>query len=283
MNPGISIAARPSADPLNPRLRLGLWLSLAALPLIGLAAALGLGSAAIYGRNAATIIPALRGQDLVTLLALPALGLALNGSRRGSARATLIWLGVLSYMAYTYTGAALGYAFDRATLLYIAVFSLSIVSLGAALGGLDAAAIARRFDAGTPRRAMAGFLGLIALLLLAIELGQIVGYLLGGALPPGVVIAGGGPYFVYGLDLGIVVPLALTGAVWLWRGRPWGYVIAGLVVAKATTMGLALLAMNWFNLRAGLPTDAPELLATYALLAFGGAAMAVWFLRHCRG
>lgn len=278
MDTRIGTPPRQPASAAERRLRLAHRLSAAAIPLIGLAAAVGLASPAAYRRNPAQIIPALQGQDLVSLLALPALAAALYGSWRGSARATLIWLGLLSYMAYTYTGASLGYYFDVWTPLYIALFSLTVFAVGAALGGVDAEAIARRLGAAAPRRATAGFLALIALLLVALELGQIAGYILSGELPAGVVIAGGGSYFVYGLDLGVVVPLALLGAVWLWRGRAWGFVVAGVLTVKATTMGLALLAMNWYMLRAGQPLDAPELLATYALLAAGGAAMGAWLL-----
>lgn len=283
MNATIGVTSRPSASTSNSRLRLAHRLSAAAIPLIGLATVVGLASPATYGRNPVTIIPALQGQDLVSLLALPAFAAALHGSWHGSARATLIWFGLLSYMAYTYTGASLGYFFDVWTPLYIALFSLTVFAVGTAIGGLEPEVVAGHFDATTPRRAIAGFLALIALLLVTLELGQIVGYILSGDLPPGVVIAGGASYFVYGLDLGVVVPVALLGAVWLWRRRAWGYVIAGLMTVKATTMGLALLAMNWYMLRAGQPLDGPELLAAYALLAGGGAAMAGWLLRHARG
>jgi hypothetical protein len=88
-----------------------------------------------------------------------------------------------------------------------------------------------------------------------------------------VVAAGGGSYFVFAFDLGLILPLTILGAVWLWQHRPWGYVLASYILVKATTMGLALLAMNWFNLRAGVPTDPVELLAFYTLLAAGGLAM----------
>lgn len=283
MNSRVGVAVRREARADAPRLRLARWLTAAVIPLIALAALAGLASPQTYGRNPATIIPALRGQDLVTLVALPALAAALYRSWLGSTRATLIWLGVLSYMLYTYTGAAIGYYFDALTPLYILLFSLTLFTMGLVVGGLDAGATATHFDATTPRRAMAGYLALIGLFLAALELGQIVQYIGTRELPAGVALAGGGSYFVYGLDLGIVVPLAVLGAVWLWRGHAWGYVVAGLVVTKATTMGLALLAMNWFMLRAGLPFDAAELLAVYAFLAVGGGAMAVWFFRHCRG
>lgn len=281
MNPTITLPARRNAVR-SRGVRIALWLTGAMIPLLVFVTAAGLVAPEVYHRNPATIIPALRGQDLVTLLALPALGLALYHTWRGSARATLIWIGLLGYMFYTYAGAAVGYSFAELTLLYVALFSLSVFALATAASGLASAAIPDAFDPATPRRAVAGFLALIGLLLAGLWLGQIGAYLISGVLPAGVVAAGGGSYFVFAFDLGLVLPLTILGAVWLWQRRPWGYILASYILVKATTMGLALLAMNWFNLRAGVPTDPVELLSFYTLLAVGGLAMSVWFFRHCR-
>ncbi len=82
--------------------------------------------------------------------------------------------------------------------------------------------------------------------------------------------------YVFVLDLGVVVPLALLSAWWLWRDGAWGYATTGFVLIKATTMGLALLSMTWFSLRAGLQVEV-ELAAAWVLLAGAGLAMTVWF------
>jgi hypothetical protein len=214
---------------------------------------------------------------------LPALGWTLYRAWQGSTRATLIWIGLLGYMFYTYAGAAVGYAFAELTLLYIALFSLSIFALAAAASGLDTTVIMQAIDPPPAlRRSAAGFLALIGLLLGMLWLLQIGAFLASGSLPAGVVAAGGGAYYVYALDLGLILPLTVLGAVWLWQRRPWGTVLASYILVKSTTMGMALLAMNWFNLRSGLPTEPPELLGFYSVLALGGAAMAIWFFSHCR-
>lgn len=283
MDTPITIPARTRIPAIAPGLRTAFWLSVAMLPLLVLATGAGLLVPGVYQRNSATIIPALRGQDLVTLLALPAFGAALVRVWRGSQRATLIWLGVLGYLFYTYAGAAVGYFFAEFTLLYIVLFSLTVFALAAAASGLDTQAIAAAFDPATPRRVVAGFLALIGLFLAALWLGQIGAFLASGVLPAGVVAASGGPYFVYAFDLGLILPLTAIGAVWIWQRRPWGYVLASYILAKATTMGLALLAMNGFNLLAGVPTDPVELLGFYTFLAAGGLALSLWFFRHCQG
>jgi hypothetical protein len=264
-------------------LRTAHLLTAALIPLVAVATLCGLLIPTAYRRNPAALTPALQGQDLVTLLGLPVLAVALLASWRGSRRATLLWIGLTGYMFYTYTGAAFGYAFGELTLLYVALFSLSIFALASAAGSIDAAEVQRHFDAATPRRAVAGFLIFIALMLALMEVSQNIQFLATGVLPPGVVTAGGMTYFVYGLDLGLIVPLSVLAAVWLWRRRPSGTILAGFLLVKSTTMGLALLAMNWCMQRAGQPADPNELLGFYALLALGGLGMSVWFVRHCRG
>lgn len=84
----------------------------------------------------------------------------------------------------------------------------SVFTLALALGGLDAAGLAAHFDERTPRRAVAGFLLLVALMLCALWLGQLVPALVAGEVPNSLVRSGGSLKYVFALDLGLVVPLA---------------------------------------------------------------------------
>lgn len=222
------------------------------------------------------------GQDMVTLyIALPALAVALWFVRRGSGRATLAWIGLLAYMLYTYTTYAFGAAFNRFFLIYVALFSLSIAAMVAALGSINAAAWQRRFDAGTPRRPVAVFFFFIALMLCGLWLPPIIGFLTSGELPATMVLADIPTNFVYVMDLGIVVPLTALTGVWLWRRQPWGDILAGVVLVKAVTMGLALLAMIWCVVRGGGALEvAPAVM--FSMVTAGSLGLSVWFFRHCR-
>jgi hypothetical protein len=224
----------------------------------------------------------MRGQDLNTLLVLPIMVWSLRAVRRGSARATLLWIGLLGYVLYTYAGAAMAYYVNVFTLIYVALFSLSLFALVAALSGLDVAALHRRFDAHVPRHSAMAYLTMIALVLVLLEVGQNIGFITTGTLPASVTLSGGTSYYVYALDLSVVVPLSLLSAYWLWRDRAWGYVGAGCMLIKGAAMGLALLAMNVFSWLAGKLTDPMELIGFYALLAGGGLVLSAELLRHCR-
>lgn len=223
------------------------------------------------------------GQDLVTLVvAIPALVVTLAFVRRGSARARLVWVGLLSYMCYTYTTYAFGSTFNPFFLIYVALFSLSIASLIAVLGAIDAPAWLRRFDAGTPRVAVAVFLVLVGVMVAGLWLPPILGYLGTGVLPETLVLSGLPTNFVYVMDLGLVLPLSLLTAALLLRREAWGYVLAGVILTKAMTMGLAMLSMVWFMVRDGQALEVPPTVMA-SVVTLGGLGLSAWFFRHCKG
>lgn len=259
--------------------RVAQLLSIIIIPLTLLVAAGGLLIPGLYGSS--VMVPATRGQDLLTLITLPVLALALAAARRGSTKAAIVWAGILGYSFYTYTGAAFAYGFNRFFLVYVALFSLSVAALIALATGLDLAALKRSFTATTPRGPVVGFLIFIAVMLVVPELGQIIPALANGTVPDLIARSNGAGNFIYVLDLGVITPLTLLAAAWLWRRLSWGYLLAGFMMIKAVTMGLALLSMTWFSLAAGQPLEL-GLTIIYAAIAVFGLVFSVWFLRHCR-
>jgi hypothetical protein len=217
--------------------RTALRSSVAIAVLATVAAAIGLARPEVYVRETAWVIPQNRGQDLVTLVALASLVLALIQARRGSPRATLVWLGLLGYVAYTYTGAAFAYAFNALFLVYVALFGLSGAALIAGLAGIDVVALRSAFDARVPRRGVIAFLVVMALVLCLLWLAQIIPFFVSGALPPMIERANTPTVFVFVLDLGVVVPLALLSAWWLARDAPWGYVLTRLRLRPTSDTG----------------------------------------------
>jgi hypothetical protein len=263
------------------RLHIAHKLTYAIIVLAAIASAVGLLLPSVY-RETDWVVPQNRGQDLVTLIALAVLMPITVASRNGSARATLIWIGLLGYIWYTYTGASFSYGFNQLFLIYVALFSLSSAALIAGLSSIDVMAIQRAFDASTPRRAVIVFLLLMAAMLSLLWLSQIIPFFTRGQLPEMILRAKTPTVFVYVLDLGFVVPLALLSACWLKCDYAWGYALASIVLVKSATMGIALVSMTWFAWRAGLPLHV-EMTAAWILLAAAGTAMSIWLFRHCHG
>lgn len=262
------------------RLRLAHRLTPWIVALAALASGVGLCFPSVY-RETAWVVPQNRGQDLVTLFALAVCVTAWRAARNGSPRSTLIWLGLLGYLAYTYTGAAFAYGFNLLFLVYVALFAMTGAALIAGLSGINAAALHAAFDERTPRRGVAGFLLVLSIVLCLLWFSQIVPFFIEGKLPPMIEKANTPTVFVYVLDLGVVVPLSVLSACWLLSNRPWGHVLAGFVLVKAATMGFALLSMTAFALRAGQDADLVLSVAWFALAA-SGTAMSAWFFGHCR-
>ncbi|MDF3052569.1 MAG: hypothetical protein K0S19_674 [Geminicoccaceae bacterium] len=265
---------------MTPALVVARRLTILLLPLAVLASASGAFVRGLY-RDPAAVVPAMRGQDLVTLAASGLLLGAVRAAGHGSARGLLAWIGLLGYMGYAFTGAAFAYGFNELFLVYIALFAISIAALVASLVGTDLVELRQRFDPATPRRAVAFFLVFIALVLGVSELGQIVQSLSEGTVPDLIIRSRGAGNFVYVLDLGVVLPLALLGARWLVKDEPWGYVLAGSMLIKAITMGFALLAATWLSVGVGIDLELGLTLG-YAAIAFGGLGLSLWFFTHCR-
>jgi len=99
----------------------------ATIVMVVLAAAASWAGAFIPGLYPEDVLAAaMRGQDLATLIALPLLMLALHRMKSGSPRATVVWIGLLGYLLYTYAGATFAYPFNRLFPLYVALFSFSV-------------------------------------------------------------------------------------------------------------------------------------------------------------
>jgi hypothetical protein len=268
----------PGVGASPPALTAAYCLSVVAAPLAALAAAAGLAMPGLY-RDPAVLVPQARGQDLVTLVVgVPLLLGALVAARRGSARAHLLWLGALGYLAYTYTSYAFGARFNPLFLVYVALMGLAIYGLVLGLAATDAPALAARFSRGAPIRLVGAFLLAVAALMACVWLADIVPTTLGGGVPQAVREAETPTSVIHVLDLALVLPaLAIAGGLLL-RRAPWGYVLAGVLLVKAATLGLAILAMGLFIYLAE-QTVTPGLTGFFAALTLGASGLTVVYLR----
>lgn len=247
-------------------LRLSLVIVLLAVPVH----LLGLLAPQIY-RDPALLLPQNLGTDVVTLcVAIPLLGIAAGAMRIGSLRARLLWLGALGYLVYAYGMYALGVRWNPLFLAYLTLFSLSFFALVIGLLGTDAAVVRSRAT-GVPVRAVAAYLIAIAILVSGVWLKEEVGSLLQGTVPVSVQQFEAPTNIVHVFDLGLVLPAMVIAAVLLLRDRPWGYVLAGMLLVKASTIGLWVAVMIWFSARAGIETPLAYTAFFLALTAAGVA------------
>ena len=189
----------------------------------------------------------LRGQDLLTLLTVPALVWAAVRARRGGLREHLVWLALLLYYAYSYLMYVVA-PFNDVFLLYVAVIGLSTYGLFSGLVRLDIHTAAPAF-AGLRTRALASFLLVVGTLFIGLWLSQIIPAIPGG-VPDGLFVYDI-PSTVHVLDLAYILPLIVATGILLLRGHRVAPVLAVLVLVKMLTLGLALLFMSGFVVAGG--------------------------------
>ena len=217
-------------------------------------------------------------QDAIMLgFAVPVLAVGLWLAKNGSARGRIVWLGTLAFMTYMWVTYALQLAFNRFFLGYVTLFALSLFTLIGGLVQTDARAIHRRVH-DSPARPLYGLLlGGIALGLAALWLSEIVPAVIGGWTPGIVEAFGHQTIDTYVIDLGVVVPgLAIT-AVWVYRARPWGSVLAGVMLVFAAVLAPNLTAITFIDVETGVDLSTGMILGT-VLPPVVGVGLAAKFL-----
>ena len=196
-------------------------------------------------------------------------------SIRGSRKAHLIWLGALDYMLYNYAFYLFGTAFNAFFLIYTALFGLSIFALIFGLTSLDPTEIGRHFRKNTPVKWIGGYFLFVASGLSLVYLLQSVAFIFTGQLPSIVTLSGHPTNVVFALDLTLLVPWLVLGALWLFKRLPWGYVIAGILSVKGPLYTLILALNSILVSQAGL-TETSELPLWGTLTVLG--CLAGWLL-----
>jgi hypothetical protein len=209
--------------------------ALAVLLLICSIVGLLFGADGFYAANPETL-PQILGQDLITLvLGVPLLLGCVKLTQKGSLKGVLLWTGLLFYFAYSYYFYVVGVRFNALFLVYIAIVALSLYGLLALLIQLQGIAMQDYLSSKIPTRSIAAFLLTMAGMFTALWIGVTLSKLFAGsALSPV-------ERYVIGIDGMVLLPLMFIGGWLLWRNRPWGYLLAGILLTKLATLGFTLL------------------------------------------
>jgi hypothetical protein len=220
-----------------------------------IASAAGLFMPELYRDNDLTTA-ALRGNDLVTLfIAVPLLLATAIRGKSGSDRIRLGWMGTLVYMLYNYIFYLYGASFNAMFLLYVALVVLSAYALIFGLAGFNAEKIAQQFSSKTPVRLIAGFMLFFGALLSLLWIGMSLSFIATGVVPLAITQTDHPTGVVFATDLTILIPAFFLGAVWLWKRQAWGYVLSAMMLVKACTYGIAMIAMSVFAAKSDTGSD----------------------------
>jgi hypothetical protein len=224
------------------------------------------------------------GNDAVTLfLAVPILVGAMIVSTRKDPKGLqrplgsyLVWMGALDYMLYNYAFYLFGAAFNWFFLVYAALLALSIFALILGLANFDVNGISQQVRKEAPVKWIGGYFLFVASGLGLVYLIQSIGFIFTDNVPAIVAITEHPTNVVFALDLTLLIPWLILGALWLMKHRPWGYVIAGILNVKGPLYTLVLAVNSILVVRAGI-SETSELPLWGALTALGLIASALFY------
>lgn len=257
------------------------WLSTALAVVAALAAA---STAFIPGvlHGTAVMNGSARGTGYVVLAAaLPVLLATMFAARRGSVRATIVWLGAVAYLLYNAVLFLLATPFNSLFLLYTTMFTLALWSAVVLLRTLRVERLGDHFSRHLPVRAIACYLGLVAILNAFVWLSGVVPALISSRQPAFLAGTGLTTNPIYVQDLTFWIPLSLVAAVSIWRRRQWGYVLSGALLVFYVLESISIAVDQWFG-HAADPSStvaSATLVPGFLLLALIGLIPIVFYLR----
>jgi hypothetical protein len=261
---------------------LWLWLSIAAACAAVTGSVIGLSDKRIYARLTPAFLPQALAQDIANLAVVsPAWLVLATLALRGSTRAYLLWLGVLTFTVYNYVIYAFSVPFGPLFLLWVAVLGMCVYSLLGGVMAVDHDAVAASC---TSRRAVlvvAWLLIISGVLFASLWLSEDVPALLSGARPQSLIDMGLPTNPVHILDLGLFLPAAIATGVLLLRRRPFAHTLAPAFIVFLALTGVPIALTPVVQAAPGeVPAWAVVVpIGTFSVLLLG---LLVWLLSTIR-
>ncbi|MBN2388486.1 MAG: hypothetical protein JXB85_15825 [Anaerolineales bacterium] len=165
---------------------------------------------------------------------LPLLAIAIYLTGRHSLRGRLLLGGLLCYFFYVYLMYATMMSFNCLFLVYVAIYSLSLVAFIMNLQAIDLSLLPTQISARFPHRLFIGYMIVFSVALVLLWANLIVSIMIPNQFPAE--LAGTNTLETQALDLGLIVPLALATGILLRRRSPWGYLLTGISITHGAMM-----------------------------------------------
>ena len=234
----------------------------------------------LYRHDTVFVGAASKGTDVVTLaFGIPLLVGTLVLARRGSVRAALLFSGALTYFLYVYASRSFANAYNGLFLVYVALFSASLLALVVAVRSLDVRALASS-PGERGHRGVSIFLVVCAVVTAIVWLAPMVSSLVEGEPPE--LLDTYTTAVTDALDLGVIVPTLLVGAYLHSRRSPLGYLLAVALLVLLVLIAVTIVAQTAFQLAAYVSFTPGEIIGPISgFLVL--AAVAVWLLARLLG
>ena len=219
-----------------------LWLSIAAA-LAGIAGSIiSLSVKSIYSDLTPAFLAQALAQDIANLAVVSPLWLVFAVlALRGSWRAYLLWLGVLTFTVYNYVIYTFSIPFGPLFLLWVAVLGMGIYSLIGGITAVDHKVVASLFPVRRVIQVVAWFLIITAILFCFLWLSEDIPALLSDTTPKSLTDMALPTNPVHILDLGFFLPAVIATGVMLIRKKPLAYTLAPSFIVFLILTGIPIL------------------------------------------
>ena len=220
----------------------------------------------------------------VLLLGVPVLAVSMALAWAGSARAVLCWLGAVAFVLYNSVMFLFATPFNRLFLLDVAMLALAAWSVGVLLWQTAVAGLGRCFSERAPVRPVAVYVWVVAALNALAWLGRVVPALASGGQAAFLRGTGLPTSAVYVQDLALWLPFIAVAGGWLWRRRPWGFLVIGGVLVMWILESAAIAVDQWYGHAADPASPAAPAVFTpsFGVLALIGLVPAYHLFRSLR-
>jgi hypothetical protein len=196
----------------------------------------------IYADLTPVFFPQAIAQDIASLVFVsPAWLILAILAIRGSLRAYLLWLGVLTFTVYNYVIYTFSVPFGPLFLLWVAVLGLSLYALIGGVVSIDHKTVKSSFKGQRVITFVAWFLMIVAILFALLWLSEDIPALLSGKTPQSVIDMAIPTNPVHILDLGFFLPAVIITGTMLLKQKPISYTLAPAFIVFLVLTGIPIL------------------------------------------
>ena len=170
----------------------------------------------------------------------PALTISLLFSLRGSFRAQVVWLGLLSWVAYNYATYSFGLQYTTLFVVHVALLSLAVFAIAIVIRRFDLTKVRSAVAAHGAVRYMSLFLFLVAGVFLILWLSDLLPATLTNSIPARLKDLQSTSNPIEVLDLSFVLPLLILAGIRLWQRKANGLVLGGSMLAFMAAVMVAI-------------------------------------------
>lgn len=244
---------------------LSLFFSFTIAVLSCIASTLGVFVPGIYKNEIKSVAADFRGQDLGTLLIVtPFFIYSILSANKGSIRGRLMWMGVLIFYIYQYLLYSAGMAFNYLYLIFILIFSISLITFVRGIIEIDFAILKKSFSGKFPIFTTAISEMTLAMMLACMWLSNILGKYFNERFEM-VNPESSAKMISQTMDLGFLVPMGICSGGLLLQKKLIGFFLTSL-----TLIGAPCLLLTFITARIATKTIGIEVMMEEQLFGIGG-------------